>query len=294
MKEQRFEILDTYQDFSDYWADACSEPIDKQVHLWQTLYMGKYPELLDKQVQCYKNENIEWRDMAGKVFPALPVRLPIMQAARNNILSSYPSICSRASEKLGFGFDIVGVVYVGIGCGAGWAATYGGQPAVLLGLENIAKEKWHTKARLQGLISHEIGHLVHMRWRDDWGESFEEKVRDPLFLLYAEGFAQRCEHLIIGKENWHMGPNKEWLAWCAQKKGWLAAEFLNRLSRNESVNDFFGSWFNIRGKKQTGYFLGHDFITEIEKMYSLREISLLRVEDMRKLALNYLDSTSTG
>ncbi len=289
---KQFEILDTYQDFSNYWRYACSKSVDEQIRLWQTSYMNKYPELLDKQIQCYKTENTDWQEIARKVFPAFPMRLPLMQKARNNILDSDKSICAQAAEKLGIDFNITLVVYVGIGCGAGWATKYGGRPAILLGLENIAEENWCTKTKLRGLVSHEIGHLAHMEWRAEW-KTQEEKARDPIFRLYSEGFAQRCEHLIIGKETWHMAPNKEWLSWCEQHRSWLAKEFLKRLNMNIRMNDFFGSWFDIQGKKQTGYFLGHAFISELERAYSLREIALLRVRDIRKLALHYLNSTST-
>ncbi len=113
----------------------------------------------------------------------------------------------KASQRLELNFNITLVIYVGIGCGAGWTTTYSGQPSILLGLENIAEQKWHTKSKLQCLISHEIGHLVHMKWRDEW-ETFE-KNEDPLFQLYSEGFAQRCEHVIVGKETWHMARNKK-------------------------------------------------------------------------------------
>jgi hypothetical protein len=289
MKKDQCKILDTYQDFLVYWFYARSKSIDEQIQLWQTFYMKKYSELLDKQVQNYTTESIDWQKIAKKIFPTLPNRLQFMQEARNNILSFYRSICAKASQRLELDFDILLVVYVGIGCGAGWATTYGDKPAVLLGLENIAEERWHTKNKLQGLISHEIGHLVHMKWRDEW-ETFEEAEQDPLFQLYSEGFAQRCEHLIFGKETWHMAPNKDWISWCNQNKSWLAKEFLERLKKHAPVNEFFGSWFNIQGKKHTGYFLGHAFICELEKTYSLREIALLKVEDVRKRVLHYLNS----
>lgn len=294
MKEQQFHILDTYQNFEDYWSHVSFKTTDEQIHLWQTSYMNKYPELLGKQIQCYKNENMDWQDIARKVFPTLPGRLQLMRKARNNILESYQSICVQASEKLGIDFGIILVVYVGIGCGAGWATKYDGKPAILLGLENIAEENWHTKTRLRGLISHEIGHLIHMKWRGEWGEAIEDEEKDPLFLLYSEGFAQRYEHLINEKETWHMAPDKEWLYWCIQNKSWLAEEFLSRLSSHNSVKDFFGSWFDIQGKKQAGYFLGHAFICELEKAYSLGEIALLRVEDIRQMVLRYLNSASTN
>jgi len=211
-----------------------------------------------------------------------------MQEARDNVLGICGQIYAGASKKLGLDFDIVFVIYVGIGCGAGWAATYDGQPAVLLGLENVAEEKWHAKSKLKGLTSHEVGHLVHMKWRTEW-ETSEKNEEDPMFRLYSEGFAGKCEHLILGKETWHMAKAKKWLSWCQQHGSWLAKEFLERLER-ASVKDFFGSWFDIQGKSQTGYLLGHGFIRELEKSYSLKEIALLNVEKVKKLCEQYLVS----
>ena len=230
--------------------------------------------------------------MAKKIFPKLPQRFQLLRKARDNILSVCEPIYAKASKMLKLDFDIFFVIYVGVGCGAGWATTYNGQPAVLLGLENIAEEKWHTKNKLEGLISHEIGHLAHMKWRNEW-KKFEKAEQDPLFQLYSEGFAQRCEHKILERETWHMAQDKEWLVWCEQNKSWLAKEFLKRLEKQVSVNDFFGSWFNIQGRKQTGYFLGYAFIRELEKTYGLREIALLNVEKVRVLGIQYLKFISS-
>ena len=126
-------------------------------------------------MRSYKRDNTDWREIARKVLPTLPARLHSMQEARNNILACYESVYQQASRILGVNYNIVLVVYVGIGCGAGWATTYGRQPAVLLGLENIAEEEWHTKTKIRRLIFHELGHIYHMVWRDEW-EEFEERA----------------------------------------------------------------------------------------------------------------------
>ncbi len=253
--------------------------------------MNKYPELLGKQIECYESEDTEWLDIARRIFPEILAYLPRFKTARKNILTVYEPICQRASEKLGISFDIVAVIYVGIGCGAGWATRYEGQPAVLLGLENIVKERWQTKNRIEGLIAHEIGHLAHIEWRNGW-DTFENEEKNPLFLLYSEGFAQRCEQLITDRDKWHLTQDTDWLSWCEKSKGWLAKEFLARLDKSEPVKDFFGSWFDIQGKKYTGYFLGYSFIRELERKYDLREIALLDSDNVRGLTLGYLKSVS--
>jgi hypothetical protein len=85
-----------------------------------------------------------------------------------------------------------------------------------------------------------------------------------------------------------MAPDKYWLSWCRENKNWLAKEFLIRTQNQASVDDFFGSWFNIKGKKQTGYFLGHELIREAQKTQSLKQIALLNPQEARMLSLKYL------
>ena len=100
-------------------------------------------------------------------------------------------------------------------------------------LELDAELGWHVEPYLSGLIVHEIGHLLHMAWRGEW-EKFEElEEQDPLFMLYSEGFAQRCEHTILGKESWHQAQSEYWISWCRQNRGWLAIEFLKKVENGE-------------------------------------------------------------
>jgi hypothetical protein len=291
MNKGRCSVIDTFQDFLTYWANSSSKDVDEQMRLWQISYMEKYPELLRKQVKNYEEMNVNWQETAKKILQQIPKSLRLMQEARDNILQIYKPTYSKATKRLGLDFNVTFVLYVGIGCGAGWATTYNKQPSVLLGLENIAHEKWHRKYKLRGLISHEMGHLAHMQWRKEW-KTFEKAEENPLFRLYSEGFAQNCEHVILGKETWHMKSSSEWLSWCEQHRGWLANEFLRRLEKQASVKDFFGSWFSIQGKKQTGYFLGHAFIRHLENTHSLRQIALFNPKKVNKMGLEYLKSIS--
>lgn len=266
------------------------ENLERQIQLWYEVYMAKYPELLEKQVKSYEENGFNWREIAKqRIFPKLKERMPFMKKARKNLLATCMPIYEEARRKLKLDFDVVYVIYVGIGCGAGWATRYAGNPAVLLGLENIAELKWHTKDRLSGLIAHEIGHLAHMAWREEW-EKFEELEQDPFFMLYSEGFAQRCEHIILGKESWHQAQDRNWISWCRQNRSWLAKEFLKRSEKGESLRDFFGSWLNIQGKRGTGYFLGHDLIVNLERKHSLKEIALFGMEEVKEKAKDYLTS----
>jgi hypothetical protein len=284
-------LVDTWGDFLDFWVEARLKDADAQIGLWQTRYMDKYPELLTKQVKSYEEANVKWQTIAKRVFSRMPSRIRLMRKARDNVREVYMQVFAKASESLMLDFSVVFVIYVGIGCGAGWATTYQAQPAVLVGLENVADEKWHRKSTLEGMISHELGHLAHMAWRKEWA-SFEKAEQDPLFQLYSEGFAQKCEHLILGKDSWHMTQEKDWLYWCERNRSWLAKEFLRRLEKHLPVNDFFGSWFNIKEKKQTGYYLGLTFIRMLETTCSLKEIATFNTANVRNLGIEYLRSAS--
>ena len=79
----------------------------------------------------------------------------------------------------------------------------------------------------------------------------------------------------MGEESWHMMGRKdhEWVDWCRTNRSWLAAEFLRRVEAGESVRPFFGSWYDLQGYKQTGYFLGHELIKELAINNSLLEIA---------------------
>ena len=131
MKKAHCKILDTYNDFLSYWMNARFKDVKRQIELWQTCSMKKHPELLAKQVINYREMSVDWRDIAKKIFPQMRIRFELMQKARNNILTVCKPICEKASETLGLDFNIVFVVYVGIGCGAGWATKCNTQPPFL-------------------------------------------------------------------------------------------------------------------------------------------------------------------
>lgn len=274
-------IIDAFPAFLSFWERACALPMPDQINGWAADYMSAWPELLEKQIANYAEEGLDWRAVAAEhVFPFLPDRLPAMQRAHRNLRAVIDPLFCRAQSALGVDLDLNIVIYAGVGCGAGWATTYGGKRAVLFGLENIAEEGWTETETLEGLFAHELGHLIHFAWRE------QKQLTDgsgPFWMLYEEGFAQRCQDFILGTEDWrgfHSVDGSAWLPWCIENKGWLAAEFLRDVAAGEPVNRFFGSWFDIQGRKQTGYYLGHEVIRALEANMSLSEIAMLEPIDI--------------
>lgn len=270
------DVVDTFPAFLAFWDEMRRESLDAQVEAWAAEYMSQWPELLEKQQQDYAGQDVDWRQVGReKVFPFLAERLPAMKVAHENLLEVCETIYSTAQEALPFDGGVVFVIYVGIGCGAGWGTRFHNSPAVLFGLENIAACGWSERQAITGLVAHEIGHLVH----DHWRAQYEKPVGSgPWWQLYSEGFAQRCEHVILGQETWHMAigvGDDDWLDWCRNQKGWLAGEFLRVVYAGEPVRPFFGSWFDVRGRKQCGYFLGHEAVKELQAGASIKDIALM-------------------
>lgn len=267
-----FEIIDTFPAFLAYWAKARTKPIDEQIELWANDYMSGWPELLEKQIEDYSEQNLAWKQIAReRIFPHLNDRLPAMRKARKNLLKLCPDICSKAEQVLGFNTSAYFVIYVGIGCGAGWVTTFRNKYPILFGLENIAESGWSDPESITGLISHEIGHVAHYHLRAQSNKTFG---CDSWWQLYTEGFAQYCKALMNDSSHLET-PESDWSEWCQQNKGRLAAEFIKAVDEGRPVNPFFGSWFEIEGHSETGYFLGHEVIKILGENMSFREIALL-------------------
>ncbi len=275
-------VIDTFPAFLTLWARVQGYPLEAQIDAWVSEYMSAWPELLAKQQEDYASEGYDWRQVAQeRIFPHLDERVPAMRTAHDYLLAVGEPTYARAQRALDFDAEAIFVIYVGIGCGAGWVTHYNKVPAVLFGLENVAEEGWTDSNTLAGLAAHETGHLVHFYWRD---QHHCAKGSGPWWQLYTEGFAQRCESLILGRASWHMSLSAgegDWLAWCRANLGWLAAEFQRVVDAGESVRPFFGSWFQLRGRKQTGYFLGHELVRHLETEMTLQEIALLDPADQR-------------
>lgn len=283
-------IVDTFPEFLSFWKRVQEQPPEAQVQAWQVDYMSRWPELLTDQIEDYRSQGLDWRQIAvEKVFPHLPERLDAMQAAHTNLLNICLPLFAQAQQAFGLNTPAVFVIYVGIGCGAGWVTTQFDTPAILFGLENIAESGWSGAEAIRCLVAHEIGHLVHHHWRD---QARKPIGSGPLWQLYEEGFAQYIESTLVGSTTWHqtLGENGgDWLAWCQSNQAWLAAEFLRRVDSGESVRPFFGSWFDLRGKHETGYFLGYEFVKILANALPLENVALLEdVEETARFMLTHM------
>jgi len=275
-------IHDLFSQFLNFWNGVKSKTIDEQIDLWNQEYLKKDHDLLLKMKTNYEEEGYDWRKIAReKIFPFISERLTLMKKSYNSIKTSIVPVYRKAEKILGLDFDVNFIIYVGIGNGAGWATTYRGKRACLFGLENMAELGWVDSDILKGLIAHELGHLIHFEWR----ERNSLLIESPLsfWQLYEEGFAQRCEHLIMEDNTWHQErASKKWLEWCKTNRKFLVLKFMETITNNQPCNEFFGSWFDIKGYSFTGYYLGHEMIQEWQENYSIKEIALFPLSTIKK------------
>jgi len=279
-----YSILDTFPAFDRLWSRIRTLPIDQQIEIWRRDYLRPCPELFRKQVSDYQDQGEDWRAVARRrIFPSLGRELPRMRRVRTNIRRAIPLAVRRCGSELGMDFPVSFVIHVGIGCGAGWATSYAGEPAILLGVENATERRWEDSASTVAMIGHELAHLVHSRWRNNAGLGPIEEHGGPWWQLYTEGFATRCEQIVGGRLGDRSRDGREdWLVWCQRNRARLAKLLLKALASHRSIRRFFGSWYDVDGYIETGYFLGSEVIHDWESHSSLRDIACWTPDRVRR------------
>lgn len=288
-------LIDTYKDLVNYCEKYKDESIKYMINGWLNEYISTYPELRDKCINNYKEEGFDWYKIAlKKIFPSVKNNYKMFKQAHKNIIKQYKYVIEKFKNVFSIDIDINIVIYLGLGNGAGWATYYQGLPSVLLGLENIVDLNWVDEDTIYALISHELCHLAHesIRGKNNGIIIMEQKLKHnsdiALWNLYEEGFAQRCEQLIIGKEIYHQKEGHNWHKWCIYNKHKLCQLYLKCIEENKPVKKFYGTWYSIEGYSETGYFLGCEFIKELQHNMNIREIALLDFEKIKQLVTDYL------
>jgi hypothetical protein len=270
------QLLDTFPAFERYWKSAEELPLPVQIARWESDYMAPWPELLQKQQEVYRMAGVSWRRIARtRIFPNIPSRLGRLRRLHENLRRNLPGAWTRASKALGVDFDVQFVIYVGLGCGAGWATRLGGKPSVLFGLENAAEMTDGRRGEWPGAVSHELAHLAHAEWRRRAGLPRLEDSRGPYWQLYKEGFATECERLIDPPAIFRLRTGQsDWLPWCQRHRAELARGFLRDTRARRTVRRFFGSWYNIHGHTECGYYLGAEVIRNLLRKHVRSEVAL--------------------
>lgn len=278
-KRRKMKIIDTFPEFKQVWQNSRNSDLQAQLEAWEKFYSSRYPEIFHKIVRDYEIQNMDWKGVAlDRVFPILNERFEQIDLSYENLTKVINRIMPKIHETTDLRIDPVFVIYVGIGTGAGWATEYKGDLSILFGLENIAELGWSEESALEGLVSHEAGHLYQISLRKDNGIPVGS---GPLWDLYEEGFAEHFESIALGAERWHQSAGQHgWLEWCSRNIKRLSRIFLEDMKSSKGTQRFFGSWYDLEGWKETGYFLGGTIMRMLN--LPLENAALLTEEDVRK------------
>lgn len=254
----------------------------------------------DKIISVFANGfDIElWRKYAEEISHELPTKcendaksydfnkdvLPVLENALNNekidfVSRNFKFVIDTLNDNMSKLFDnepdINIVLYLGLCNGAGWATTLDGKNTVLLGIEKIIELSWGDETNMRALILHEIGHLWH-KLNGNLHIPEYTKRRKGIAQLYCEGVAMVCEHILCGDDEFYHQDKDGWLDWCYKNENQIKREYLRRLDKKISVQDFFGDWCSYNGHSDVGYFLGCRFVEHLMKTHSLKEIANMK------------------
>ncbi|MBU1019988.1 MAG: hypothetical protein KJ847_02135 [Firmicutes bacterium] len=267
------EFLNCYEGFQKVYDDNLN---NKELQEVWFQFMEKYEYVRRLCIDDYIKQGYDWRKVAfDRVF-----NYNFEFVSRMNSTSKVlENIVISMQNKLNDFFkldrdDTVIIIYHGLGNAAGWVTAFKGRPAIYLGLEKIVELDWDNQSKLEDLISHEYGHLVHMELRGTLSPYFDFK-RKMIFRMYTEGVATYCESIFNGREK----STPEWYNKCLQLESELKIEFMTRLN-NETSNseDFFGDWNPVLGINEAGYFLGLQIIKRLLRKMSIIEVMRLDYE----------------
>jgi len=125
-------------------------------------------------------------------------------------------------------------------------------------------------------------------WDEIEHRSVDEQIdgwRERYMTLYPELLQKQLDDFASLNEDWRVTASERIFPALPERLDAMqiahdnllsvCREFLQRVDQGKDLRPFFGSWFDLRGMKQTGYFLENELITTLQKQMSLYEIALL-------------------
>ncbi len=264
-------IINTCETIKSTFSDRFS------IDLWR-----KYAEEISKELPSKCENDAKSYDFNKDILPVLENALN--EEKFDFVSKNFQIVIDTLNVNLTKLFDtepdINIILYLGLCNGAGWATTLDGKNTVLLGLEKIIELNWGDETNMRALILHEIGHLWH-KLNGNLNLPDFTKRRKAIQQLYQEGVAMVCEQILCDAEFYHQDKDG-WLSWCYKNENEIKREYLRRLDKKESVQDFFGDWCSYDGHSDVGYFLGCRFVRYLMKSYSLKEIANMKYQALNK------------
>ncbi len=248
------------------------------IDLWR-----KYTDEISKELTSKCENDAKSYDFNKEVLPVLENALneEKIDFVSKNFQIVVDTLNTNLTKLFDTEPDINIILYLGLCNGAGWATTLDGKDTVLLGIEKIIELDWGDETNIRALILHEISHLWHKLSGNLHIPEFTKR-RKGIAQLYCEGVAMVCEHILCGDDEFYHQDKDGWLSWCYKNENEIKREYLRRLDKKESIQDFFGDWCSYNGHSDVGYFLGCRFVRYLMKSYLLKEIANMKYRALNK------------
>ena len=274
-------IVDTYNDIISLFQ---AEPFEMAV--WRSYIANISVALLEKVESDAKKY-----DLDKQIIPIINNALRNdrkLEGLHDSFIYATNGLTEKCIEKFNQDLDVTIILYLGLCNGAGWATTLDNQNVILLGVEKIIELGWCDRENLITLIYHELGHI----WHHANGNLYctTNGIKDKsLCQLYQEGIAMYCEQTLCDDFSYYHQDKNGWLNWCLENEVLLKKEYLRRIKKFESTQDFFGDWCNYLGHSDTGYFLGCQYIKYMLQRYAINEIANMDYPTLSKEFDNYTE-----
>ena len=251
----------------------------------------KYAGEISKELTSKCENDAKSYDFNKDVLPVIEVALNAdkIDFVSKNFQIVVDTLNANLSKLFDTEPDINIILYLELCNGAGWATTLDGKNTVLLGVEKIIELNWGDETNMRALILHEIGHLWH-KLNGNLHIPEYTKRRKGIAQLYCEGVAMVCEHILCGDDEFYHQDKDGWLDWCYKNENQIKREYLRRLVKKESVQDFFGDWCSYNGHSDVGYFLGCRFVYYLMRTRSLKEIANMKYRAINKAFTEFVNT----
>ena len=264
------QIVDTYSTIESRLFE-----LPFNISKWREYANGISPSLADK---CLKDS--ERYDFEKEIVPILNAALSNQEEIRlahHSFIEATKAINEKIRDVFHTNLNVDIILYFGLCNGAGWATQLDDRPTILLGIEKIIELKWTDVRKMEQLINHELGHIWHFQTRKTI--SFE-KDNPQLWQLYCEGMAMFAQQELAADPWLFHQYDDAWKDWCHQNKVVLFNEFLNRVIKRLSVQDFFGDWCSYMGHSDVGYYLGALLVRRLSKRLSYQALCECTQQDV--------------
>lgn len=267
-----FAIHDLMPEFWRFWDAARNQPIEKQMQLWQEVYVRPHQAVFDDlAIPCKPEFETEWAK--SSYFPNLPKITPAMRAVSNQLQEQIHPAAQRFLETFP-DMHWVGDIYIMASgyCFNGRAQKIGGRSAILFGIDTIVSLNQGNQIPH---LHHELFHRYHHQFFD-----YEPSSGYPLWTsLWTEGLAVYVSEQLnpsASERDLSMVP----LGMVAQVNGRqreLAADFLKRCDSTSEKDATI--YFNDANSKDSfvppraGYELGVLVVRKLAKRYSLKAMA---------------------